>query len=179
MNLIAAELLKLRTLPAVVATAIGTAVAVAVLSRVADAEAMRYGQAGFILLGVLAAASEYSGRQIQTTLTSAPGRTSLAAAKIVAHLIAAALTAVVVVPFVDSSAHYVMISALAHAVALLVRDMVVALVVMLTLVFVAPPLLGMVTALARFLPDRGGAVLAAWVVLATAVATIAFVRRDA
>lgn len=107
---IAAEWAKLRTLPAAVATMLGT---VAVSGLVASALAadggagwaaatspaaialavVPYTQAGAILLGVLSVAQEYAGRQIGTTLTTVPGRTRVVAAKTAAALMALAMTA--------------------------------------------------------------------------------------
>lgn len=95
--------------------------------------------------------------------------------------------------------YLVLISTLAYAIALLTRSVLGALVVMLALVFVASPILSTVTTLAGYLPDRagermyqavplgegtvtavqGGLLMSAWVALTLALATIAFIRRDA
>lgn len=107
---IAAEWAKLRTLPAAVATMLGT---VAVSGLVASALAadgetgwaatispaaialavVPYMQAGVILVGVLPVAQEYAGRQIGTTLTAVPARMRVVAAKTAAVLMALAMTA--------------------------------------------------------------------------------------
>ncbi|MDO3700260.1 hypothetical protein Q3W71_01010 [Micromonospora sp. C28SCA-DRY-2] len=225
----AAELIKLRTLPAVAGTIGATLLGVPGLALVLQAaapepagasaatdagfQAIEYGQVGLILLGVLAAATEYSGRQIHTTVKSVPHRPLLAAGKAVAHLVTAAMTAVLAVgalagvgerrpsfgPLLGAVAYLLLISMLAYTVALLTRGVLAALVVMLGLVFVASPLLTRVTAMAGYLPDRagrqmyqtgssydttltagqGGVLMALWVALALALATVMFIRRDA
>ncbi|MFG3706124.1 hypothetical protein ACGF7U_15535 [Micromonospora sp. NPDC047670] len=228
----AAELIKLRTLPAVAGTVGATLLGVPGLALVLDAaapeppgnaaasattdagiQAIEYGQVGLILLGVLAAATEYSGRQIHTTVKSVPDRPLLAAGKLVAHLTTAALTAVLAVaalagvgergaslgPLLGAAAYLLLISMLAYAVALLTRDALAALVIMLGLVHVASPLLARVTTVAGYLPDRagrqmyqtassydatltavqGGVLMGLWVALALALATVVFIRRDA
>ncbi|WP_433271607.1 hypothetical protein ACQPZF_12900 [Actinosynnema sp. CS-041913] len=233
-NVVAAELGKLRTLPAapitMVSTALGTtglAVVLAAQTPGTGLHAIRYGQIGFILLGVLAAASEYSGGQIRTTLAGVPSRTLLMAGKTIAYSMFAALTAVVTVvasavaaqavvgrhgvpvsdffaaqhlgPLLGAAAYLVLIGLLAHAVAFLTRNLVAALVSVLTLVLVVSPLLMAMTPLAGYLPDQAGAtlyltdpvatdvltsvqgagVLGAWVALALVVAVVVFTRRDA
>lgn len=93
-----AEVLKLLTLPALYLTAAVTW-AVAPLLAVASVSAaagegngpgpgtdpglapVGYAQAGFVVLGVLAAASEYRGGQIRTTLTCVPRRVEVQLAK--------------------------------------------------------------------------------------------------
>ncbi|MFC5835288.1 ABC transporter permease [Nonomuraea insulae] len=106
-NTIAAELAKLRTLPAVLVTvgvtvlaaaALGAALAAAPSGQplTATEAALRtagYTQTGLIVLGVLAIASEYAGTQARTSLTAVPVRSLLIAGKIVAYLVAAAVTA--------------------------------------------------------------------------------------
>ncbi|MEU4241814.1 hypothetical protein [Actinoplanes sp. NPDC026619] len=103
----AAELIKLRSLPAAVATALGTVVIGVVLtaalassapsaaptSTATDAviRAVPFLQIGPILLGVLIVASEYAGRQIATTLAATPDRLRLLAGKSVAYLVAATI----------------------------------------------------------------------------------------
>ncbi|MGW4498228.1 hypothetical protein ACWENR_06370 [Micromonospora sp. NPDC004336] len=230
-NVAAAELIKLRTLPAVAGTVGATVLGVPGLALVLDAatpeppgnpaasatdvaiQAIGYGQVGLILLGVLAAATEYSGRQIHTTVRSVPDRPLLAAGKVVAHVAVAAATAVLAVvalaflggrgapagPLAGAAAYLLLISMLAYAVALLTRDAVTALAIMLGFVYVASPLLARVTTVAGYLPDRagrqmyqtaplpdvtltagqGGALMALWVAFTLALATTAFVRRDA
>lgn len=93
-------------------------------------------------------------------------------------------------------AYLTLIGLLAHAVALLVRHLIPALVGMLTVLLIASPLLAGITEHARWLPDRAGMrlygsgdavlgaatgalVLVGWVVLVGAVGVIGFRRRDA
>jgi hypothetical protein len=107
---VGAELLKLRTLPAVVASALGT-VAVGVMLAAALASSASPGtsaarvvtqvvpflQIGPVLIAVLAVASEYAGRQIATTLTATPNRLLLLAGKSFAYLIVATATSIATV----------------------------------------------------------------------------------
>lgn len=111
-NTIAAELVKLRGLPAVLAAVLGTVAASIALAATiaaaapatADAVQMMtvtpvitFLQAGPVVLGVLVAGSEYAGRQLATTLTATPNRLLLLAGKATAYLGAAALTSLVTV----------------------------------------------------------------------------------
>ncbi|MGC4940575.1 hypothetical protein [Kribbella sp. DT2] len=106
---VAAELIKLRTLPAAWITAL-TTVAVAVLVTAAfasssvdpaeDAVTIALGsvafvQVGAIVLGVVAVASEYGSQELRTTLTATPNRAVSLAGKAVAQLIAVTVTSVV------------------------------------------------------------------------------------
>lgn len=106
----AAELVKLRGLPSVLAAALGTVAAAVVLSAAVAASSsaaadpvqvilrtIPFLQVGSILLGVLAVATEYAGHQIRATLTATPNRPVLLAGKGVATLAAAATTAVAAV----------------------------------------------------------------------------------
>jgi hypothetical protein len=111
-NTVAAEWVKLRGLPAVLVTMLGTVGAAIVLTAlVAAAEphpktaagttvdatqimlrTIQFLQVGPILIGVLAVATEYAGSQIRTTLAATPARTLLLAGKAVAYVGAAAIT---------------------------------------------------------------------------------------
>lgn len=249
-NVVIAELSKLRTLPTVpvtiAVTVLGT-VGLAVVLAASTLEqpgglpphfgtsfalgtalhAVGYGQTGLILLGILTAASEYSGGQIRTTLTSVPSRTLLMAGKTIAYLTAAALTALLAVAtssvaaqvtlgehglpvselfaaknvwaLLGAATYLVLIGLLAYALAILTRNLVVALVTMLTLVFVVSPFLTTITTLAEYLPDQAGSqiyqpisvatevftpvqgvtIMSAWIVLTLATAVVAFTKRDA
>lgn len=99
-----AELVKLATLPAARATALGTvAVAAGAAALMADPEhgpadaastvfgLIVFLQIGTVLLGVLTTASEYAGGQIRTTLTASPRRGLLLVAKSAACLMVSAL----------------------------------------------------------------------------------------
>ena len=98
-----------------------------------------------------------------------------------------------------AAAYLTLIGLLGYAVAALVRDLIAALVTILALVLVVPPLLAALTTLADYLPSRAGMriytlgpapqegltpvqgaiVLTGWMVLALATAMVAFVKRDA
>src|SRR5690606_9310 len=104
----AAELDKLRTLPAAALTVAGTVVTAALVAAALAARAVEeasaasavdvavrtvpLAQAGLVLLGALPVGHEYAGRQIQATLAAVPDRRLLLAAKSVAALVAAGLT---------------------------------------------------------------------------------------
>ncbi|MFF0867129.1 ABC transporter permease [Nonomuraea sp. NPDC003560] len=234
-NIVAAELVKLRTLPATLITTVTTVTGTATLAIVfaagrdrlggspSAAEAalgvLEYGQVGFILLGILAVATEYGGSQIRTSLAAVPGRTLLMAGKTIAYVVAASLTALLTIGIsllaarltpgmswaggrlgvlAGAGAYLVLIGLLGYAVAALVRDLIAALVTMLALVLVVPPLLTGHTTLAAYLPSRAGmrmyeigpalqedltpvqgaGILTGWLVLALATAVISFVKRD-
>lgn len=112
-DVVAAELVKLRTLPGVVATlggTVGTAVAV-VAATVATARstgeggpadvdavalacrAVSFLQAGPIIIGVLGGAAEYAGGLLRTTLVACPDRRAVLAGRAAAYLVVSALTA--------------------------------------------------------------------------------------
>lgn len=185
-------------------------------------QAVPFAQAGIILLGILPAALEHQGGQFRTTLTAVPNRGLLLAGKSIGALIAVAVTAVLSVGvalaaavlaqgLVDAPSHpadqsswtligaavyLALIGMLAHAVALLLRQLVPALVTMLVLILVVPFLLGGITEHVRWLPDRAGSllyvpdadavlmpvtgalVLVAWIAATGAAATVAFLVRD-
>ncbi|MFD6446117.1 hypothetical protein ACFWEJ_13535 [Promicromonospora sp. NPDC060204] len=247
-NIIAAELDKLRTLPAVVLVAVATAVVGVALAAALTAsaaatqgeavsttgvsttgisttdvlaQAVPFVQTGLILLGVLPVSHELAGRQLRTTLAAVPRRGMLLAGKTVATLVAAALTAAAAVggllgaatvtayltdapvaagridagPVLGAVAYLVLIGLLSHAIALLVRGPVPALVGTLSLVLIVSPLLASLSEHARWLPDRaaaqlyapadevltaatGALVMLAWIALVGTLATVLFVRRD-
>ncbi|GAA3661266.1 hypothetical protein [Microbacterium marinilacus] len=193
----AAELVKLRSLPAAVATVLGTvAVAIALAAGIAGSTRaplspeqtvvaiVPFLQIGPILLGVLAVATEYQGGQFRTTLTAAPARVRLLAAKATAYLVTATIasaaavggglaTAAVVLAVRDHASdgrsdgwhvagavvYPVMIGLLALSLAVLLRSLIPPLVAMLALVLIVSPLVGASTEHARWLPDRAGALL--------------------
>ncbi|MEV0758273.1 ABC transporter permease subunit [Streptosporangium sp. NPDC050280] len=114
MDAFRAEFVKLLTLPALCLTALGTWGAALVLDAAFVAAAKQgrgdatsaldlglastgYLQAGFIVLGVLAATSEYGGGQIRTSLTSMPRRIELQLVKALALALAAVPVAAVTV----------------------------------------------------------------------------------
>ncbi|WP_154794602.1 ABC transporter permease [Occultella kanbiaonis] len=99
-RVLAAELDKLRTLPVIAVTLIGTVVTGVVIAAALAASAAAQGtpssvvelvlaavpfvQVGIILLGVLPAGHEYDGRQIATTLVAVPDRARALAGKTMA-----------------------------------------------------------------------------------------------
>lgn len=104
------ELIKLRTLPVVVATVVGTiATAIVLAGAIAASSTVPVGavaamlatipfvQIGVILLGVLAVATEYQSSQIRTTLAATPRRRHVLAGKGLAFLGAAVVTSTVAV----------------------------------------------------------------------------------
>ncbi|NGM11192.1 ABC transporter permease [Verrucosispora sioxanthis] len=185
-------------------------------------QAVPYLQAGTITLGVLAVGTEYADGQLHTTLRCVPDRLVVPAAKALAYLAWAAGTAVAAlavglltarialatrdVPVVTdglpwnvvgAAAYLALIGLLGFALAALLRAVVSALVVTLSLVLVVSPVLDAVTPHARYLPDRAGGllylpdqaqvltpatgllVLLGWVVVLASGALAAFRRRDA
>lgn len=231
-----AETTKLWSLPATHLTALGTLVASAMLAiafgaagrpggtTVLDAglAPAGYTQMGFIILGVVAVTSEYSGGQLRTTLTAMPRRTTQHLAKLVSlaqfALLAAVITvlaSIVVAGVVvgdqasltealrgigGAAGYLTLTTLLSAAVAAIVRRTIPALAGLLVHYFIAGPLLRDRTDFATYLPDTAGyrmwfpgatgrlgalspltgaAVVLAWVVLAVAVSTTAFRRRDA
>ena len=187
MSVLHAELRKLLTLPALRGTALLT-LAVTGLLRYASGSALGYAQAGFLVLGVLAIASEHqAGGQIRTTLLAVPNRLRLYAAKAVA-LAAAAVPVAVAAAAVDppATAYLVNTTLLAFAVATLVRRAVPGVLVTLGAFFVAGPLLrSRWPELGAYLPDtaawaepRDLTAAAAWTVCLLASAAWSFHRRD-
>ncbi|MEV4460175.1 hypothetical protein [Microbispora sp. NPDC049633] len=140
-----------------------------------------YTQAGFVILGVLAACSEYTGGQIRTTLTAMPRRAlqltakhiALAIVVLPAGVITAAsgvvLAAVVLgdtaAPVTAGRAAGALSGAVAYlalttlisaAVGALVRRTLAAVVVLLGYLFIAGPILRDHVFAARYLPDSAG-----------------------
>ena len=109
-RIIRAEMIKLRSLPAVTYTMLGTVAVGAIMSVAFTALAREnstpasvatlatqvtpYAQAGAILLGILSVSHEYAGRQIATTLAAAPRRALLIVAKTAATAVALSVTAI-------------------------------------------------------------------------------------
>ena len=184
-------------------------------------QAVPYVQTGLILLGVLPVAQEYAGGQVRTTLAVVPRRGLLLVGKTIAALVAVVLTAVVAVggivaatalthhllgassagngidplQVLGAAAYLALIGLLSHAVALLVRHLIPALVGVLSLVLILSPLLATLSEHARWLPDRaamqlyssadpvltattGTLVMLAWIALIGGAAAVAFARRD-
>ncbi|MGI5159807.1 ABC transporter permease [Microbispora sp. CA-102843] len=140
-----------------------------------------YAQAGFVILGVLAVCSEYTGGQIRTTLTAMPRRALQFTAKHLALAIvvlpAAAITAasgVVLAAGVlgdtaapatsgrvagalgGATAYLALTTLISAAVGALLRRTLAAVVVLLGYFFIVGPLLRDHTPAARYLPDSAG-----------------------
>ena len=217
-NVTVAELGKLWTLRAVPATVAATVLCggglAALFARLSPVDAglrvVPYCQIGVIVLGVVTAASEYDGSQIRTTLTSVPHRAMLLGGKLIAYLVVAAGTALATVLaaalgshgapvqvwlMLGAAGYLVLIGLLAGAVAVLVRNFVATLVLVLIVVLVVSPALAAVTRLAAYLPDRAGtvlyqsngiltlvqgaAVLGTWLAMLLSAAAVSFTTRDA
>lgn len=186
-------------------------------------QAVPFAQVGIILLGVLASAHEHSGGQFRTSLAAVPNRGLLVTGKSIAALITVALTSLLTVGvsmgvvtlthhpsdgltaasaaeqwrLAGAVVYLTFIGVLSHAVGLLARHLVPALVSMLALVLIVPPLLGGLTEHARWLPDRAGSllylpgadsvltpgtgtlVLLGWLIATGPAAVAAFITRDA
>lgn len=103
-NAAAAELIKLRSLPAVRATVAATVAAAAALAAAITAsgaassvgqvvlQSVTFLQVSPILVGVLGVGTEYTGSTMRTTLTATPNRLVLLAGKIAAYLVTASVT---------------------------------------------------------------------------------------
>ncbi|UMO99272.1 hypothetical protein [Amycolatopsis sp. EV170708-02-1] len=195
---IRAEILKLLSLPATYFTLLCTLGVSAILATAFSRQGVSpagYTQAGFIVLGVIAATSEYSGGQIHRTLTAMPRRIALHLAKIAALLIvavpAAILTALAGGPWSDAvgtSAYLALTTILSAAVATVLRWSVPAVAGLLGYYFIAGPLLRDRAPFAAYLPDAashdlralgGSAVVLGWVLVAVGISAITFHRRDA
>ncbi|MEW9531744.1 hypothetical protein [Microbispora sp. NPDC049125] len=196
-----AELSKLVSLPATWLTAGGALAVNLILTIAFTAAGLRgstgtksaldvglasigYAQAGFVVLGVLAACSEYTGGQIRTTLTAMPRRALQFTAKQLAVAIvvlpAAAITAASGVMLTAGAlgdtatpvtsghvagtlsgvtAYLVLTTSISVAVGVLVRQTLAAVVVLLGYLFVAGPLLRDHAAAAKYLPDSAGSAM--------------------
>lgn len=149
-------------------------------------EAMPYAQAGAILLGVVPVSHEYFGRQFSTTLIAVPRRMRVIVAKTSATMIVLLVVGTLSVAMAWSSAeltlhaldadaaaataedlarlggavvYLVLIGLLAHAVTLVLRHLVPALVSMLVVVYILPFALTALGEHTRWLPTRAGSQL--------------------
>ncbi|MEV4297535.1 ABC transporter permease [Microbispora rosea] len=198
---LAAELSKLVSLPATWLTLLGTLVVNQALAIAYTTAGLRgstgtasapdiglasigYAQAGFVILGVLAACSEHIGGQIRITLAAMPRRALQFTAKHLALAIvalpAAAITAASGVVLAAGvlgdtaarvtsdrvggalsgvTAHLVLTTLISAAVGALVRRTLAAVVVLLGYLFIAGPLLRDHVPAARYLPDSAGVAL--------------------
>jgi ABC-2 type transport system permease protein len=224
---VSAELRKLVGLPVVLCAVTGTIAIGALLAAalagnvppgtdaaVAALRAVSYLQAGMIVIGVVPISQEYAGRQIGTTLTAMPRRTTVLLGKTAAAAVVLLTTSVLAVaaalgaaaatlPWDQAIAHLVgamihltLIGLLAHAVALVLRQLMPSLIAVLALVFALPALLSPLGEHARWLPERAGVqlyapddsiltpttgalVLIAWIVVMGMIGSVLFARRDA
>jgi hypothetical protein len=160
--------------------------------------AIGYAQAGFVVLGVLVATSEYQGGQFRTSLTAVPRRLELQVVKALVLATAGALTAAVTVVasvlIVQSApagpvglsraaqavACLALTTVLASCVATVVRRTLPAVAVLLGYFYLAGPYVRDHTTYAGYLPDIAGGwiPLTAWTLAAFAVATMTFRIRD-
>ena len=162
---------------------------------------------GCILLGVMAATGEYSGRQVATTCTAMPRRFPVAVAKALTATVVLTVTAMLaaggvrlLVPEDEWAlpgvvAHLAAMGLLGYAIGLVARQLVASLTTALVLLVVAGPVLRPYTKLATWLPGSVGAdlfasdpahplaesvgALAGWVLGFWAIAAVAWARRDA
>ncbi|RMI45199.1 ABC transporter permease [Streptomyces triticirhizae] len=185
----AAELIKLRSLPLVLATALGTVLAAVALTVATTAtaasagsgqvlaEAVPFLQVGTVLLGVLTVAADYPAGHARPALVAVPDRRALLLGKGLAYLAAASLTGAAALGaslatasfgsdaapdallVLGAGGHLVLVGLLGLAVALPLRSLVPALVTALGLVLLAPPLLAPLTGHARLLPGPAGGAL--------------------
>lgn len=206
-----AEIVKIRSWPATVATLSLTAGLTIAFSPVvgyslrdsldrygqvggsaispADAgfEALRYGQLGLIVFGVLAVTQEYTAGMIRASLTAVPPRAIFYAGKLAAITLSALVVAVPTgaLSFIATQAglghhgvsplaadvpralagsvlYLLLVCLLASGLAAIVRSAVVALAILFPLFFVVPTLVeafGAADGFARYLPTTAGAQL--------------------
>jgi ABC-2 type transport system permease protein len=171
-----AELLKLLTLPALaltVALTWGATLLIALAARDGP-DPVPLVRAGFVVLGVLAATSEYEGGQLRTTLLGTPRRIRLQLVKALALILVTVPAAVVTVLLAGtgSPAYLVLLALLAAGVGTVLRHAVAGVVVVVGYFFVLGPFVH-----DRF--DDGLWLPAAWTLAALLAATVAVVRRDA
>ncbi|WP_067140168.1 ABC transporter permease [Microtetraspora malaysiensis] len=195
---LAAELSKLVSLPATWLTLGGTLVVNLILAMAFTIAGLHgstgtksatdiglasisYAQAGFVILGVLAACSEYTGGQIRTTLIAMPRRALQLTAKhltlAIVVLPAAAITAAsgvalaagvlgdtatpvtsghVAAALSGVTAYLALTTLISASVGALVRQTLAAVVIVLGYFFIAGPLLRDHTPAAKYLPDSAG-----------------------
>ncbi|WP_049575521.1 ABC transporter permease [Nocardiopsis sp. SBT366] len=150
-------------------------------------QAVYFGQAGMVVLGVLAVSGEFGGGRVRTSLLAVPGRLRFLAAKATVVALFSALVALVTVPSAFVAAqlglgehglplsevfdgailapmagavlYWVLLSLLAAGCAVLARSAVAPLTILVALVLALSQFLSMVTDLADLLPDRAGSLM--------------------
>jgi hypothetical protein len=176
MTTVRAELLKLVTLPAIPLTVAATWAVTAVIAfaAVGDPDPVPLARAGFLVLGVLAASSEYEGGQLRTTLLATPRRWWLQLVRTAVLGFTTLPVAVVTVLIAGrgDAGHLVLLTLTATGVATVLRHAVAGVVVMLGYYFVLSPFLHDHVSDNPWLPVL-------WAAGVLAVATGAVVRRDA
>ena len=162
---------------------------------------------GCILLGVLAATGEYSGRQVATTCTAMPRRFPVVVVKALTATVVLTVTAMLAAGGVrllvpegewalpGAVAHLAAMGLLGYAIGLVARQLVASLTTAFVLLVVAGPVLRPYTKLATWLPGSVGAdlfapdpvhplaesvgALAGWVLGFWVIAAVVWARRDA
>ena len=162
---------------------------------------------GCILLGVMTATGEYSGRQVATTCTAMPRRFPVAVAKALTATVVLTVTAMLtaggvrlLVPEGEWAlprvvAHLAAMGLLGYAIGLVARQLIASLTTALVLLVVAGPVLRPYTKLATWLPGSVGAdlfvpdpvhplaesvgALVGWVLGFWVIAAVVWARRDA
>ena len=162
---------------------------------------------GCILLGVMAATGEYSGRQVATTCAAMPRRFPVAVAKALTAAVVLTVTAMLaaggvrlLVPEGEWAlpgvvAHLAAMGLLGYAIGLVARQLVASLTTAFVLLVVAGPVLRPYTKLATWLPGSVGAdlfapdpvhplaesvgALVGWVLGFWVIAAVVWARRDA
>ncbi|MBR8740396.1 ABC transporter permease [Nocardiopsis sp. MG754419] len=150
-------------------------------------QSVHFGQAGMVVLGVLAVGGEFAGNQVRTSLLAMPGRLRFLAAKAAVVALLAALTASVTVPLAFTASqialgeygmslstaldagvltpmagavlYWVLLALLAAGCTVLARNTVAPLAVLVALVLALSQILSMVTDLGGLLPDQAGSLL--------------------
>ncbi|AHW65276.1 Putative membrane protein [Corynebacterium glyciniphilum AJ 3170] len=223
----AAELQKLRTLPAVALTIVATAAFTVVFTAALGGpsedmpvlQIIPFMQVGVILLGILPSAHEYAGSQFRTTLAAEPHRGRLLLGKTLAASIVVVVAVILTVGsgvlmamvsggagssssgddasrLLGAAVYLVLIGVFSHLVTVSVRYMIPALVGLLGVVVVFPPMIAAVTEHARWLPGEAGGllyrsqpdavlgpvtgalVLLGWILVAGVIAAVVMHRRD-
>lgn len=171
-----AELLKLATLPALLLTvALTWAVTTLItLAAVGDPDPVPLARAGFLVLGVLAASSEYEGGQLRTTLLGTPRRARLQLVKALVLALVAGPVAIVTVLIAGTGnpGHLVLITLIAAGVTTVLRHALAGVVVTIGYYFVLSPLLHDRVDDSLWLP-------VCWALGIGLAATVTVVHRDA
>jgi ABC-2 type transport system permease protein len=141
-----AELLKLATLPGILLTVALTwaVTALITLAATGDPDPIPLARAGFLVLGVLAASSEYEGGQLRTTLLATPRRVRLELTKagVLAGVTVPVSAVTVLIAGRGDVAYLVLITLIAAGVTTVLRHALAGVVVTIGYYFVLSPFLG-------------------------------------